>query len=230
MHDQTHAHSTHNGLADEPVVDVRVLESTQLTPGHVWDARRDRFEFDSSGNGSGAPIVLERDYIDHPGAVAVVALDDDDRMLMFRQYRHAIAHRDWEIPAGLMDVPGESGLVSAQRELAEEADIQAAEWALLLDLFLTPGGSSEVARIFLARGITEASHDYVREAEEAELVPVWVPLDEAVAAVLSGRIANGLTVSAVLAAAASRAQGWATLRDPHSPWTARDLVRGERTK
>lgn len=211
-------------LADEPAADVRVLESRRLTPGYVWDLRRDSFEFGSDS------AVLERDFIDHPGAVAVLALDEHDRVLMFRQYRHAIAHRDWEIPAGLMDVPGESGLVGAERELAEEADIKAAEWSLLLDLFLSPGGSSEVARIFLARRLTAVDHDYVREAEEAELVPEWVPLDEAVAAVLDGRIANSLTVGAVLAAAASKAQGWSTLRDPHTEWTARGIVRGERSK
>lgn len=230
MQDQARALPSSALFADDPATDVRVLESTQLTPGHVWDVRRDRFEFGVTANSAATPVVLERDYMDHPGAVAVVALDDEGRMLMFQQYRHPIAHRDWEIPAGLMDVPGESGLASAQRELAEEADIQASEWALLLDLFLSPGGSSEVARIFLARGITEVSHDYVREAEEIELVPVWVPLDEALAAVLSGRIANSLTVSAILAAVASRAQGWDSLRDPHSEWTARGLVRGERTK
>lgn len=223
-------------LIDEPATDVRVLQSELLTSGHVWDVRRDRFEFGAladsgaDNNAQDRVVVLERDYMDHPGAVAVVALDDEERLLMFRQYRHPIAHRDWEIPAGLMDVPGESGLESAQRELAEEADIQADDWALLLDLFLSPGGSSEVARVFLARDITEIVHDYVREGEETELVPVWVPLDDAVAAVLSGQIANGLTVSAVLALAASRAQGWTTLRDPHSEWTARNIVRGERTK
>lgn len=213
-----------NLIADEPAPDVRVLESRELTPGYVWDLRRDSFEFGPDRE------TLTRDYIDHPGAVAVLALDDTDRILMFKQYRHAIAHRDWEIPAGLMDVPGESGLASAQRELAEEADIQAAEWSLLLDLFLSPGGSSEAARIFLARKLSTVQHDYTREGEEAELVPEWVPLDEAVDAVLEGRIANSLTAGAVLAAAASRARGWETLRDPHTAWTAREIVRGERSR
>ncbi len=209
-------------LADAPARDVRVSESEQLVAGYVWDIRRDRFAF---GDGE-----LVRDYVDHPGAVAVVALDDEDRLLMFRQYRHAIAYRDWEIPAGLMDTPGEDGLLTAQRELAEETDLRADHWALLLDLFASPGGSSEVIRVFLARGFSAATHDFVRTGEEQELVPEWVPLDEAVAAVLDGRIANAVTVSGVLAASASRASGWATLRDPHTPWSARDAVRGERSK
>lgn len=209
-------------FADEPAADVRVLESHSLVTGHVWDIRRERFGFGDT--------ELERDYVDHPGAVAVLALDDYDRVLMFRQYRHAIAHRDWEIPAGLMDVPGEPGLISAQRELAEEADLTADHWALLLELFVSPGGSSEVMRIFLARGLSLVEHDFVRDGEEAELTPEWVPLEDAVAAALSGRIGNSVTVGAVLAAAASRAQGWATLRDPHAPWTVREVVRGERSK
>src|SRR5690606_37182686 len=101
-----------------------------------------------------------------------------------QQYRHAIAHRDWEIPAGLMDAPGESGLLAAQRELAEEADLQADRWHLLLDEFLSPGGTSEAMRVFLARDLTPVEHDYVRGEEEAELVPRWVPLDEVVEAAL----------------------------------------------
>lgn len=209
-------------LTDAPATDVRVLESTVFAKGRVWDIRRERFAFGDT--------ELVREYMDHPGAVAVVALDDEDRVLMFRQYRHPIAHRDWEIPAGLMDVPGEAGLLTAQRELAEEADLQADHWALLLELFMSPGGTSEAIRVFLARGVSAVEHEFVRDGEELELVPEWIPLDDAVTAVLEGRVANALTASSVLAAAASRAAGWATLRDPHSPWTARDLVRGERSK
>lgn len=209
-------------LTDAPATDVRVTASEMIAAGHVWDIRRDRFEFGDT--------ELVRDYMDHPGAVGIVALDDEDRILMFRQYRHAIAHRDWEIPAGLMDIPGESGLLTAHRELAEEADLQADHWALLLDLFMTPGGSSEVVRVFLARGFSSIEHDFVRDGEEGELVPEWIPLADAVTAALDGRIANTITVSSVLAAAASKSAGWATLRDPHAPWSAREIVRGERSK
>lgn len=209
-------------FSDTPAPEVLVSESEKLVDGHVWDIRRERFEFGGD--------ILEREYMDHTGAVAVLALDDEDRVLLFQQYRHPIGHRDWEIPAGLMDISGESGLATAVRELAEEADLTAEHWSLLLDLFLSPGGSSEVVRVFVARGLSEATHEFVRAGEEAELEPVWVPLDAAVAAVLDGRIANGLAASALLAAAASKAGGWATLRDPRTPWTARDLVRGERSK
>lgn len=212
-------------LADDPA-EVRVLSSELLVRGHVWDVRRDSFEF-----GEGADrAVLSRDYIDHTGAVAVLAFDEQGRVLLVQQYRHPVAHRDWEIPAGLMDAPGESGLATAQRELAEEADLQASRWDLLLDLFLSPGGTSEAMRIFLARDVRPVQHSFVREGEEAEMVPVWVPLAEVVEAALAGRVQNAVTVSAVLAAWAARADGWRALRDPELPWTAREASRGERSK
>lgn len=207
-------------LADEPAA-PRVLDSEVLMRGHVWDIRRDRFEFGG--------VTLERDYMDHPGAVAVLALDAEDRVLLIQQYRHPIAHRDWEIPAGLMDAPGESGLRAAQRELAEEVDLEAERWDLLIDLFLSPGGSSEAMRVFLARDLQPVEHDYVRSEEEAEFVPHWVPLEEAVSAVLDGNVKNAVTASAVLAALAARGRGWRTLRDPELPWTAREASRGERS-
>ena len=206
-------------LADERADDVRVEASTVLAHGAVWDMRRDRFAF--------AGTELEREYLDHTGAVSVLALDDEDRVLLIKQYRHSTGHRLWEIPAGLMDVPGESGLVGARRELAEEVDLQAEQWHLLLDLFLAPGSSTEAMRIFLARGLSPVEHDYVRSEEEAELHPEWVPLDVAVDAVLDGRLQNTVTANAVLAAAAARARGWQTLRDPDLPWNGRDAVRGE---
>ncbi|MEB4613809.1 NUDIX hydrolase [Leucobacter sp. M11] len=201
---------------------MRVLDSELLKRGRVWDLRRDRFAL-----GSGTELV--RDYVDHTGAVAVLAMDDADRVLLIQQYRHAVGVRDWEIPAGLMDVPGEPALLGAQRELAEEADLAAAEWHLLLDVMTTPGGSSEAIRIFLARGLSPVEHDYVREGEEAEIVTRWLSLEDAVAAVLDRRVQNAITANAVLAAYASRAGGWASLGDAASPWERRETVRGERS-
>lgn len=208
-------------LYDAPAP-VTILESELLVRGAVWDVRRDRFEF---GGG-----VLVRDYIDHTGAVAVLALDSEDRVLLMNQYRHPIARRDVEIPAGLMDAPGESGLAGAKRELAEEADLAAGQWHLLLDLFLSPGGSSEALRVFLARDLTVTAHDFLREGEEAELQPVWVPLEEAVTAALNGQIGNAVTVSSLLAAHTAKNMGWSTLRDPQTPWEFREGVRGERSR
>ena len=208
-------------LADEPARDVRVLSSEVIAPGYVWDVRRERFAF---GDGE-----LSRDYVDHPGAVAALALDEAGRVLLIRQYRHAIAHRDWEIPAGLMDLPGESGLAAAQRELAEEVDLEAGRWDLLLDMWSTPGGNSEAVRVFLARDLRPTGSAFEREGEEAEMVLRWEPLDAVVEAVLAGRVQNSITVSAVLAAYASRADSWASLRPADTAWTGRDRVRGERS-
>lgn len=208
-------------LRDVPAPDVRVLSSELLAAGRVWDVRRDRLDF--------AGEELTRDYVDHPGAVAVLALDAAGRVLLIRQYRHAIAHRDWEIPAGLMDLPGESGLAAAQRELAEEADFAAARWDLLLDIWSSPGGSSEAVRVFLARDLSENERAFDREGEEAELVLRWEPLDSAADAVLAGDLQNAIAAAAVLAAVASRSRDWATLRPADAPWTGRELVRGQRS-
>lgn len=201
--------------------DLRVTESELLVRGRVWDVRRDRFSY------SGTELV--RDYVDHAGAVAVLAVDAECRVLLIQQYRHPIAHRDWEIPAGLMDVAGEDALTGARRELAEEADLAAGSWDLLVDVCLSPGGSSEAMRIFLARDLSPAAHDYVREGEEADMVTRWEPLDDVVDAVLAGRVQNAVTASAVLAAEAARARDWATLRPSDEPWLRRERVRGERS-
>ena len=85
-------------------------------------------------------------YVDHPGAVGVLALDDDDRVLLIQQYRHPIRHRDWEIPAGLLDIDGRvARSTAAQRELAEEADLVARAGRCSSSIFTTPGGNDEVA-------------------------------------------------------------------------------------
>lgn len=213
---------SHEPIADLPAPEVRVLHSELLVQGHVWDIRRDRFQYGDD--------ELVRDYMDHPGAVAVLALDEADRVLLIRQYRHAIAYRDWEIPAGLMDVPGEAALDGAKRELAEEADLRAERWDLLVDTYTSPGGQSEAMRIFLARDLEPVAHDYVREGEEADMQTLWIPLDEVVEAVLAGRVQNGVTANAVLAADAAQRRGWSTLRDARSPWERREAVRGERSR
>jgi 8-oxo-dGDP phosphatase len=153
-----------------------------------------------------------REFIRHPGAVAVVAVDDDGRVLLIQQYRHPIRSREWEIPAGLLDHPGESLLLAAQRELAEETELGASEWSMLVDLATSPGGSDELVRVFLARGLHAVSGDFVREAEEADIVIRWEPIDAVVAGILDGRLRNGILAAGVLAAAAARLQNWRGLR------------------
>ncbi|MHA6783362.1 NUDIX domain-containing protein [Pseudonocardia saturnea] len=144
--------------------------------------------------------VATREILEHPGAVAVAALDADDRLMMIHQYRHAVRRRLWELPAGLLDVAGEDPLVAAKRELAEEAGITAEDWSVLLDVVPSPGFSDESIRVFLARGVTEVGRPDPGDDEEADLTVKWVSMPVAVRMVLAGTIVNATTVSAVLAA------------------------------
>jgi len=151
-----------------------------------------------------------RDYMAHIGAVGAVALDDDGRVVLVQQYRHPIGARLWELPAGLIDVAGENLVDAAARELAEEADLAAEHWQLLVDVHPTPGSSNEVIRLFLARGLSPVPEGerHERVGEEAELVTVRVDLDEAVAMALRGEITNAACMVGVLATARLRDQGW----------------------
>ena len=200
------------GLRDEPAA-VEVRSREVLHRGYVWDVVSERFAY---GDGE-----ITREFVDHTGAVAVLAVDEAERILLIRQYRHPVRMRDWELPAGLLDAPGEAALAAAQRELAEEADLEAREWWVLQDFFTTPGGNNESIRVFLARGIASTGETFAREAEEADIEMCWVPLDEAFDAVREGRLHNPSTVIAVYAAHASRAAGWAGLRAADAPWPTR---------
>ena len=110
--------------------------------------------------------TARRDYQVHPGSVGVLALDDDGAVLVVRQYRHPVRHKLWELPAGLLDVPGEHPLHTARRELYEEAHVTAEDWRVLADFFTSPGGSDEAIRIFLARGLAEAEGERYAVSEE----------------------------------------------------------------
>jgi len=182
-----------------------VLEHEVVYRGRVWDLARDVVDLGDT--------QVVREYVAHTGAVAVIALDDEDRVLLLSQYRHPARHVLWEPPAGLLDVAGEPAVLAAARELAEEADLVAGRWWRLVEFFTTPGGSSEHITVFLARDLTPVpeAERFARTDEEAAMVPVWVPLDEAVAGVLGDRFASPTTTIGVLAAAAARARGWSTL-------------------
>lgn len=158
-----------------------------------------------------------RDYLVHVGAVGVVALDEQEQVVLVRQYRHPLRRPLWELPAGLADVAGEPLPEVAARELAEEADLLAARFDLLVDVHPTPGVSDELIRIFLARDLTSAPHPFERRHEEADLVVSRIPLDEAVRMVFAGEVTNGAAVAGVLATARARDQRWAPLRPAHAP-------------
>ncbi|NUJ90022.1 NUDIX hydrolase [Plantibacter sp. MCCC 1A11337] len=184
---------------------VEVVSSERAFAGKVWDIRRETFRY---GDGE-----VVREFVDHTGAVAVLALDADERVLLIQQYRHPIGERDWELPAGLLDITGEDPAVAAGRELEEEADLVAGSLQLLTEFYTTPGGSNESIRIYLARDLTATAEAFARAEEEADILVEWVPLDDAVAAVLDGRLHNSILMLGVLTAAAARDRGWSTLRD-----------------
>jgi ADP-ribose pyrophosphatase len=201
-------------VGDQPAA-LAVVSSEQVHDGLVWDVRRDVVDL---GHGT-----VTREVLVHTGAVGVVALDDEDRVLLLRQYRHPVRAMLWEPPAGLLDVDGEDPLETARRELAEEADLRADEWHVLVDFFNSPGGSTESFRCYLARGLSAVPDDerHEREDEEHGMRSAWVPLDRARDLVLAGRLHNPTAVIGVLAACAARDAGWATLRPAEAPWPER---------
>ena len=170
--------------------------------------------------------VARRDYQVHPGSVAIVALDDEDRVLLLKQYRHPVRQKLWEIPAGLLDVPGENPLHAAERELYEEAHVKAADWKVLTDVYTTPGGCDEAVRIFLARDLSEAEGErFEVSEEEADMELARVPLAELVRRVLAGDVHNNCLVVGVLSLMAARTgDGVDALRPADSPWPARPFV------
>jgi 8-oxo-dGTP pyrophosphatase MutT (NUDIX family) len=158
--------------------------------------------------------VAARDVVEHPGAVAVVALDDSGQVLLIRQYRHPVGRLLWEIPAGLRDVPGEPPRVTAERELQEETGYAAREWHVLADSFTSPGIITERLRVFLARGVAPAPGPaHLPRHEEAHMLTAWVPLERAVDLILTGALHNGVAAIGILAAYAAQRSGFAALRE-----------------
>ncbi len=187
-------------MSDERLTDVawpvEIVDAQTVHDGAVWNVERERFSYNDHH--------IVREFIDHPGAVAVLAIDDEERILLIQQYRHPVRIREWELPAGLLDVVGEDPALAASRELAEEADLLADEWTELIDFHSSPGGSNERIHVFQATGLRAAHEVFDRTEEEADIVLRWVPLEEAVAAVLDGRLRNSILIIAVLAAHARR--------------------------
>jgi 8-oxo-dGDP phosphatase len=190
-----------------------VVSSSELLRSRIVTVRTDKVRMPDNQ-------LAEREVVIHPGAVAVLALDDADRVLMLRQYRHPVGRLLWEIPAGLRDVDGEDPCTTARRELVEEAGYRARDWRLLADYFSSPGYSTERLRVYLARDlelVPESERDFVPEDEEAFLLLDWLPLDEAVGKVFTGDLHNGVAALGILAAYAARSQGYDRLRPADAP-------------
>ena len=178
--------------------DFPVRSTTDIYSGRVMALRSDRVVMPGGR-------VATREILEHPGAVAVVALDAADRVMMLHQYRHAVRRRLWELPAGLLDVSGENPAVTAGRELAEEAGLAAQDWSVLLDVVPSPGFSDESVRVYLARDLSEVGRPDMGDDEESDLELRWIALAEAVQLVFSGDVVNAVSVSGLLATQAVRA-------------------------
>ena len=196
---------------------------------HRYDVRSSRRVFDgrvlavrSDQVAMPGDAVSQRDVVELPGAVGIVALDDSERVLLVRQYRHPVRRHLWEIPAGLLDSTTESALEAGRRELAEEGFVTADRWDCLCDILTSPGMTDETIRLLLARDLHDVpeAERYVAFHEEADMELARVPLDEAVARVLAGEIENGITASGVLAAFAALRAG-VPLRAVDAEWGAR---------
>lgn len=201
---------------EQRVPDVTVVSSTVRFRGRITTMRTDRLRF-ADGTES------DRDIIVHPGAVVIVALDDSDRIVLVRQYRQPVEQVLEELPAGLLDIDGESAFTGAQRELFEEAALRAEQWHVLADLLSSPGMTDEAVRIYLARGLRDVDIEerHIPEHEEVAMTLRRVPLAQAVWAALSGELTNASTVAGILATAAAKAADWTSLRPPNVAWPAR---------
>jgi ADP-ribose pyrophosphatase len=193
--------------------DYGLIDSEMLYEGRVIKLRRDRVSMPGGGN-------AVREVVVHPGAVGVVAYDVLGRIMMVNQYRHPVGKRLWELPAGLLDVPGEPASAAAKRELTEETALSAEQWDTLVDTYASPGMTDEATRIFLARGITELAPEHPATDEEADMELAWVPLDDAVFRVMQGDITNALTVMGILSAVHARSTDFEGLRAPDAAWPA----------
>lgn len=190
-----------------------VSDSDTLYVGRILALRRDQVVMPG-----GRTAV--REVIEHPGAVAIVALDDDGSVVMIDQYRHPVGRRMRELPAGLLDMAGEDPCVTAQRELVEEAGCTARDWSVLVDVVPSAGFSDEAVRVFLARGLTEVGRPAGADDEEADLEVVRLPLAEVVRQVLAGEIVSSPTVAGLLALQVVLT-GAAGLRPLDAPWPDR---------
>jgi ADP-ribose pyrophosphatase len=167
-----------------------LLSSERIYEGRILNLRRDRVRLPDGNEAS-------REVVEHPGAVAIIALDKEKNVYLVRQYRYPIGRITLEIPAGKLDA-GEEPVNCARRELAEEVGLQAAEWQLLLTFYSTPGFSNEIMYLFMATGLEP--HREEADADEF-LEVVRLPLAAAVAEIFKGTIQDAKSIAGLLAAA-----------------------------
>jgi ADP-ribose pyrophosphatase len=191
--------------------DFETVDGETLYVGKIFALRADEVRMPGGG-------TARREVVEHYGAVAIVALDDERNVVLVHQYRHPVGRRLWELPAGLLDMGEEPPQDTAARELEEEAGLAAEQWRVLVDVISAPGFSDESVRVYLATGLTDVDRPEAHD-EEADLTVKRVPLDDAVQMVLAGEIVNSLAVAGILAAHAMGAPE--TLRTVDAPWADR---------
>jgi 8-oxo-dGDP phosphatase len=189
------------------------LASADVYVGRILALRADEVGMPGGGH-------ARREVVEHYGAVAIAAIDEQDRVVLVHQYRYPIGRRLWELPAGLLDVAGEPPVRTAQRELAEEAGLAAEDWSVLVDVATSPGFTDEVVRVFLATGLSEVTRPDAVGDEEADLIIERFPLVEAIRMAFAGEIVNGPAVAGLLAAQAARG-GVAQTRPADAEWVDR---------
>lgn len=190
------------------------VASETLYVGNIFALRADEVRM-PHGN------TARREVVEHFGAVAILAIDEENNIVLVYQYRHPLGRRLWELPAGLLDLDGEPPHVTAARELQEEAGLAAADWRVLFDLDTAPGFSDESVRVYLATGLTEVGRPDAHD-EEADLMVQWFPLVEAVRMVFNGEIVNSIAVAGILAAHGMPDTD--ALRPVDAPWIDRSTA------
>ncbi len=166
-----------------------LVKSKYLYRGHILKLRLDEVRLTDQRN-----RVVAREIVEHRGAVAIVALDDQDRVLLVRQYRSAAARELLEIPAGTLEL-GEDPALCATRELKEETGYHAAQWQALGNFYSSPGFSTEQMHLYLARQLTAAAPS----PEDDESIAVeLVPFSEAIEKIEQGEIADAKSIVGLL--------------------------------
>lgn len=177
---------------DEPA-SLSVSKRDVVFKGKIWDVVSETFDYKGD--------ELIREFVAHPGAVAVIALNELQEILLIKQYRQPVREYLWEIPAGLLDVPGESRLEAAKRELIEETGYIAQGWQELIEFHTTPGGNNETISVFLATELRHQGYDLELEGEEVDLELRWVPLQDALKSVLNSEMRSPSAGYAILSLA-----------------------------
>ena len=191
--------------------DFETVDSEILYVGNIFALRSDQVRM-PGGN------TAKREVVEHYGAVAILAIDEENNIALVYQYRHPLGRRLWELPAGLLDLGGEPPHVTAARELKEEAGLAAKDWRVLVDLDSAPGLSDESVRVYRATELSNVDRPDAHD-EEADLMVKWFPLVDAVRMVFDGEIVNSIAVAGILAAHAM--PNTSSLRSVDAAWTDR---------